>query len=90
MRIVIFIAISILILFILFSITRRVFRQSTPFNVKILISMMFFGGVGFAFGQHFSSGWAMFGATFGVLLGIEYKDKLFEFLHLLYSDITKN
>ena len=89
MRIVIFIAISILILFILFSIARRLFRQTTPINVKILISMMFFVGVGFALGQHFSSSWAVFGAGFGVLVGIEYKDTLFRFLHLIYRDIVE-
>jgi hypothetical protein len=90
MRIMIIIAISILILFVLFSIARRLFSQATPINVKILISMMFFGGVGFAFGQHFSSGWAVFGAGFGVLIGIEYKDNLFKFLHLLYRDIVED
>jgi hypothetical protein len=52
--------------------------------------MMFFGGVGYALGQHFSSGWAVFGAGFGVLIGIEYKDNLFKFLHLLYRDIVED
>ena len=52
--------------------------------------MMFFGGIGFALGHYFSFGWSVFGATFGVLVGIEYKDKLFDLLHLVYRDITED
>jgi len=52
--------------------------------------MMFFGGIGFAFGHHFSAGWAVFGSIFGALVGIEYKDQLFRLLHMLYRDITED
>jgi len=52
--------------------------------------MMFFGGIGFAFGHHYSDGWAIFGSIFGVLVGIEYKDHLFRLLHMLYRDITQD
>ena len=90
MRIILFLFINIVILFLLFSIVRRIFSTTTPINIKLLISMMFFGGIGFAFGHHFGFGWAVFGSVFGVLVGIEYKDHLFRLLHILYRDITED
>jgi len=90
MKLAIFLLINIIILFILFSVVRGFFKQRTPVNIQLLISVMFFAGVGFAFGSHFSSGWAIFGAVFGVLIGAEYKEKLFDVLHLIYRDITEN
>jgi len=90
MRIIIFLCVILVILLILFSIFRRVFGKSTPLNIELFISMMFFGGVGFAFGHHFSSGWEIFGSIFGAAIGLRYKDKLFEWLELLYKDITED
>lgn len=90
MRILLFLLLNIAILFLLFSIVRKIFSTSTPINIKLLISMMFFGGIGFAFGHHFSVGWAVFGSIFGVLIGIEYKNHLFRLLHMLYRDIIED
>jgi len=90
MRIILFLLLNVLVLFLLFSIARKIFSTSTPLNIKLFISMMFFGGIGFAFGHHFSDGWAIFGSIFGVLVGIEYKDHLFRLLHMLYRDITED
>jgi phosphoglycerol transferase MdoB-like AlkP superfamily enzyme len=78
--------VTLLLLF--FTLLRRRFAQHTPISIKLLLSMLFFGGVGFAMGEYFSEGWAIFGAIFGALVGIEYKEKLFSLLHLLYKDIT--
>jgi hypothetical protein len=90
MRIVIFLAANIILLLVIFGIVRSIFKQHTPMNIRLLISMMFFGGIGFAFGNYFTPGWAIFGSVFGILIGIEYKDKLFELLHLVYRDITED
>jgi len=52
--------------------------------------MMFFGGIGFAVGNHYGGfGWATFGAVFGLLLGIELKEKLFQVVHMVYRDILE-
>ena len=90
MRIIIFLVINLTVLLVLFSMVRYIFKQRTPFNIQLLISMMFFGGIGFSLGSHFSSGWAVFGAVFGILVGAEYKEQLFDLLHLVYRDITEN
>ena len=52
--------------------------------------MMFFGGIGFAVGNHYwGSGWELYGAVFGLLVGIELKEKLFQVVHMVYRDILE-
>lgn len=74
-----------------FSIIKSIFKKRTSLSVQLLISMMFFGGIGFAVGDHYwGSGWATFGAVFGVLVGIELKEKLFQTIRMVYKDITED
>ena len=71
-----------------YSVIKSLFKKSNLLNIKLLISIMFFGGMGFAIGDYYlSSGWATFGAGFGVLVGIELKDKLFEAVEKVYQDL---
>ncbi len=73
-----------------FSLLRSIFKKRTSLSVQLLISMMFFGGIGFAVGNHYwGSGWATFGAVFGLLVGIELKEKLFQVIHIVYKDIIE-
>ncbi len=82
--------IFIMVLLLFFTLLKSAFKKRTPFNVQLLISMMFFGGIGFAVGNHYwGLGWATFGAVFGLLLGIELKEKLFQVVHMVYRDILE-
>ena len=67
----------------------RMILDKLTFSLSSLISSLLFAAIGFAIGSHYSERWAMFGAIFGGLIGIEYKDNLFKFLHLLYRDIVE-
>ncbi len=73
-----------------FSVLGSLFKKRTSMNVQLLISMMFFGGIGYAVGDHYwGSGWATFGAVFGVLAGIELKEKFFQVIRIVYKDIIE-
>ena len=74
-----------------FSALRSAFKKRTSLSVQLLISMMFFGGIGFAVGDHYwGSGWAIFGAVFGLLVGIELKEKLFQAVRMIYKDLAED
>ena len=81
--------ILVVVVLLFFSLLRSVFKKRTSLNVQLLISMMFFGAIGFTIGNHYSLGWATFGAVFGLLLGIELKEKLFQIVHMVYKDILE-
>lgn len=66
----------------------KILLDRLTFNLPSLISLLLFGAIGFAVGTHYSEGWAVFGAIFGGVVGIELKDKLYEVVGAVYRDIT--
>ncbi len=58
-------------------------------SVRLLISMMFFAGVGYAVGDSISDGWSIYGALLGMLVGIEIKERFFQLLQMIYQDFTE-
>ena len=64
-------------------------KKRRAFNVKVLISMMFFAGVGFALGDYVGDGWGIFGLFFGLLVGIELKEKFYDTVKILYKDLME-
>ena len=81
--------ILVVVLLLFFTLLKSAFKKRAPLNTQLLISMMSFGGIGFAIGNHYGLGWATFGVVFGLLLGIELKEKLFQVVHMVYKDILE-
>ena len=86
MRFLLFLIVMLLVLFLI----KTLFRKREPWDTKLYISIMLFAGLGFAIGDYYLGlGWALFGAIFGILIGIELKEKLFKLLEMLYRDIVE-
>ncbi|MEA1953079.1 MAG: hypothetical protein U9O24_01630 [Campylobacterota bacterium] len=74
----------------IFTFLKSVLKKQRTFNIQLLISMMLFGGIGYAVGDYYlDSGWAIFGAVFGVLVGVELKEKLYQVIGMIYRDFTE-
>ncbi|NKQ41421.1 MAG: hypothetical protein HF962_07615 [Sulfurovum sp.] len=65
-------------------------RRAISFDIKLLISMMLFAAMGYALLDEYGSGWAAFGAAFGLLIGIEIKERFYKTLQDIYKDLTKD
>lgn len=88
--VIIFEIIMLIVVFgVAVSMVKKVGSGTASFiNVRTIISMLFFGGIGYAVGAQVSGDWSMFGAIFGVFLGIELKKKPFDVTGEIYRDIT--
>ena len=80
----------LVVMMLFFILLKGLFRKREPWDIQLLISIMLFAGIGFAIGDHYLGlGWAIFGAIFGILIGIELKEKLFQLLDMVYRDIVE-
>ena len=79
----------IIVLIIVIGVIKSFFNNSNFSITKFIISILFFGAIGYGLGTYVSDGWGYFGMFFGAFLGIEFKEKLFELVEELYDDFLE-
>ena len=84
------IILSILLLLFLVSVLRRLLSRTASLDVKLLIVVLIFGGIGYAIGDHYSDGWAWFGVVLGGLIAVEVKENFYRVVDMLYDEFRED
>jgi len=84
------IILSIVLLIFLIIVIKRVLSRTASLDVKLLIVVLIFGGTGYAIGDHYSNGWAWFGAALGGLIAVEVKENFYRVVDMLYDEFRED
>ncbi len=84
------IVLSVVLLLFLLSLIKRLIARTASLDVKLLIVVLIFGGAGYAIGDHYSDGWAWFGAVLGGLIAVEVKENFYRVVKMLHDELRED